>query len=145
MKREYAEIMREAAKAGAAEMLKVLKPEADSMSQREAYAAFGIAFVKKNESEGNLTIIRKGSAKNSTKYYSRAELIELVAARNVCRNIISIETNKQRTATHSHLVRASEMETVRDTLHAEVRVHQKSHGNRRREAHGDDSLTRVRG
>lgn len=100
MKREYAEIMREAAKAGAAEMLKVLKPEADSMSQREAYATFGIAFVKKNEKDGNLTIIRKGSAKNSTKYYSRAELIELVAARNVCRNIISIETNKSKPYYH---------------------------------------------
>lgn len=91
MKKEYAEIMMQAAKAGAAEMLKALKPEADSMSQREAYAAFGIAFVKHNEEQGNLTIIRKGQARNSKKYYSRAELVQLVAARNVCVNIVKLE------------------------------------------------------
>lgn len=93
MRNEIAEIISEAAKAGAAEMLRSLRPEADVISQRQAYASFGIAFVKKNVEEGNLTVIRKGSAENSTKYYSRSELVQLVAARNVLKSVISIETN----------------------------------------------------
>lgn len=95
MRSEYADIVREAAKAGAAEMLKALKPEADTMSQREAYAAFGIAFVRKCDAEGKLTIIRKaGKSKNCKKLYSRAELTQLMAARNVCRDIIRLETGE---------------------------------------------------
>lgn len=93
MRSEIAEIISEAAKAGAAEMLRSLKPEADVISQRQAYALFGIAFVKKNVEEGNLDIIRKGSARNSTKYYSRSRLVQLVAARNVQKCVISISTN----------------------------------------------------
>lgn len=89
MRKEIVEIVTQAAKAGAAEMLKALKPEADLISQREAYATFGIAFVKKHES--GLTITRKGSAKNSKKYYSRAELVQLVASRTLARDIFMLE------------------------------------------------------
>lgn len=90
MKSEYIEIVAEAAKAGAAEMLKALKPEADLISQRQAYALFGTSFVKKHED--GLTITRKGAADNSKKYYSRAELVQLVASRTLARNIVRLES-----------------------------------------------------
>lgn len=93
MRKEIADIVREAARAGAAEMLRSLQPESDTISQRQAYVLYGEAFVRKNVEDGNLTVIRKGSAKNSKKFYSRAELIQLVAARNVLKSVISIDSN----------------------------------------------------
>lgn len=43
MKKEIVDIIREASKMGAAEMLKALKPEEDRISQREAWRLFGMA------------------------------------------------------------------------------------------------------
>ena len=78
MKQEIVDIIREASKMGAAEMLKALKPEEDRISQREAWRLFGMAFVKANE-------------KRLSKWYSRAELVQLQAARDVSRIAMQLE------------------------------------------------------
>jgi hypothetical protein len=88
MKKEIVDIIREASKMGAAEMLKALKPEEDRISQREAWRLFGMAFVKANEPR--LSVVQ-GSGKNSTKWYSRAELVQLQSARDVSRIAMQLE------------------------------------------------------
>lgn len=90
MKKELTDIIREASKMGAAEMLKALRPEEDRISQREAWRIFGMAFVRANEAK--LTVVQ-GSGKNSTKYFSRAELVQMQAARNVAAITVKLEQN----------------------------------------------------
>lgn len=89
MKKDIVDIIREASKMGAAEMLKALKPQEDRISQREAWRLFGMTFVKANEQR--LSVIH-GSGKNSTKWYSRAELVQLQAARDVSRIAMQLES-----------------------------------------------------
>lgn len=88
MRKEITDIIREASKMGAAEVLKALRPEDDRISQREAWRLFGMAFVKANEQR--LSVIQ-GSGRNSTKWYSRAELVQLQAARDVSRIAMKLE------------------------------------------------------
>lgn len=88
MRKEITDIIREASKMGAAEVLKALRPEDDRISQREAWRIFGMAFVKANEP--SLSVIQ-GSGRNSTKWYSRAELVQLQAARDVSRIAMKLE------------------------------------------------------
>lgn len=88
MRKEITDIIREASKMGAAEVLKALRPEDDRISQREAWRLFGMAFVKANEQR--LSVIQ-GSGRNSTKWYSRAELVQLQAARDVSRIAMNLE------------------------------------------------------
>lgn len=89
---DYQEIILSSYRLGALEVLRLLKPKDDELSQREAYAQFGKAFVKEAENDGKISVIRKGHASNSKKLYSRAALTKLVAERDVMRSIINIES-----------------------------------------------------
>lgn len=91
---EYAAIIKEAFIQGGLEVLRVLRPKDDELSQREAFAEFGKAFVLDAVAKGKVTVIRKGNAGNSKKLYSRAELTMVKGQRNVLRSIIRLETAK---------------------------------------------------
>lgn len=88
MKKEILDIITEASKMGAAEMLRRLRPEDDRISQREAWREFGMAFVKANEHRLSVT---QGQGRNATKWYSRAELVQAQAARDVSRIAMKLE------------------------------------------------------
>ena len=90
----YEQIILSSYRLGALEVLKLLKPKDDEMSQREAYAEFGKAFVDDAVKNARISVIRKGRGKNSKKIYSRAELTKIVSERDVLRSIIRIETQR---------------------------------------------------
>ena len=69
------ELMVGCAELGAAVCLKTLQPKSDDLTQREAYQKFGEAWVKKGVRSNLLKKTRKGPAKNSPIYYSKAELL----------------------------------------------------------------------
>ena len=81
MNKDIIGIIERAARMGAAEVVRRLDPAADLISQRQAFKEFGRSFVMAHE--GDLTVIRKGMADNSRKQYSRAELTQLVASREI--------------------------------------------------------------
>ena len=91
---DYSEMIQEAIKLGLLEAQRILQPKNDELSQREAYAEFGRAFVNEAERQGKISVIRKGHASNSKKLYSRVDLAKLVAERNMLRSIIRLETAK---------------------------------------------------
>ena len=80
-------IISEAARCGAMEAVKALKPSADRISQAEAFRSFGRAFVEAHKHE--LTVTGSGCRL----YYSRAELVEMQAANSV--NSILNQINKK--------------------------------------------------
>lgn len=82
-----------ASELGAANMLEILHPKLDLMTQREAYKFFkerdtmygeefihGEAWVKKMVKEGKLHPRRKGRSDNSPLMYSRKEMIAVYNA-----------------------------------------------------------------
>lgn len=81
MNKDIIGIIEQAARMGAAEAVKALAPTSDLISQRQAFKEFGRAFVLANAD--SLTTLRKGMAYNSPRYYSRAELTQLVASRKI--------------------------------------------------------------
>lgn len=93
---EYSEIIKEAFMLGIYEAKKILEPKSDEMSQREAYDEFGRRFVEDAVKNGSVTVIQKGCRSNSKKVYSRAELVKIVAERNVLRSIIRLETTERK-------------------------------------------------
>lgn len=90
---EYSDIIREAMRLGVLEAQKILQPKKDEMSQRQAFDEFGKSFVIESERNGSVSVIRKGSSRNSKKTYSRAELSKVMAERNMLRSIIRIDSN----------------------------------------------------
>lgn len=89
---EYSEIIKEAIRIGVMEATRILAPKSDELSQREAYAEFGKAFVDRMVDEGKVGYVRKGMDSKSKKTYSRAELTKAMAERNVLQCIIRLET-----------------------------------------------------
>ncbi len=65
----------EMASLGAANYVKMMKPAADLMSQREAYKLYQECRVKKWVRQGVVSAVHSGAAVNSKKLYSRAELM----------------------------------------------------------------------
>ena len=62
---------------GVATYQKDAAPATDLISQREAYRQFQEVRVKRWVESGLITPQRNGSAKNSKRYYSRAELMAI--------------------------------------------------------------------
>ena len=69
-----------AAEAGAAKVLARLTPADDLVSQNEAYRQFGRRTVEAWVAEGLITPQRAGTAENSKRFYSLAELSSLAHA-----------------------------------------------------------------
>ena len=78
---------------GAARVLKTLQPKSDDLTQREAYLKFGEAWVKKCVRENLVNKNRKGKAKNSPVYYSKAELLTVRNAEKAAQLGTFINTN----------------------------------------------------
>ncbi len=93
MNKDIIGIIEQAAKMGAAEAVKALAPTSDLVSQRQAFKEFGRAFVLANA--GSLTTLRKGMASNSPRYYSRAELTQLLASRSIAIMSLRLEYKQQ--------------------------------------------------
>lgn len=91
MNKDIIGIIEQAARMGAAEAVKALAPTSDLISQRQAFKEFGRAFVLANAD--SLTTLRKGVADNSTRYYSRAELTQLLASRSIAVLSMRLERN----------------------------------------------------
>lgn len=83
------DIISQAARCGAMEAVKALKPSADRISQAEAFRSFGRAFVEAHKHE--LTVTGSGCRL----YYSRAELVEMQAANSVNNLIKKLNKTKQ--------------------------------------------------
>lgn len=95
VKEDYISIIANAAKMGAAELLKSMKPQEDLISQRKAFADFGRGFIIEQTKRGNLTVVQKSvNAKNSRLFYSVKEITDLIASRNIERCIINLETSR---------------------------------------------------
>lgn len=89
MTEELQHIISQAARCGAMEAVKALKPSADRISQAEAFRSFGRAFVEAHKHE--LTVTGSGCRL----YYSRAELVEMQAANSVNNLIKKLNKTKQ--------------------------------------------------
>ena len=89
MTEELQHIISYAAKCGAFEAVKAMKPSADRISQAEAFRSFGRAFVEAHKHE--LTVTGSGCRL----YYSRAELVEMQAANSVNNLIKKLNKTKQ--------------------------------------------------
>ena len=89
MTEELRHIISQAARCGAMEAVKALKPSADRISQAEAFRSFGRAFVEAHKHE--LTVTGSGCRL----YYSRAELVEMQAANSVNNLIKKLNKTKQ--------------------------------------------------
>lgn len=87
-------IIQEAARAGAAQAMKVLRPADDRISRRQAEAEFGWAWVKRQVDQGSVIPARAGNAKNSTMYFSRAELTTLRMSEIVDSQIVEYDIFK---------------------------------------------------
>jgi len=68
-------MMKEMAELGAANYAKMVFPIKDSMSEREAFRAYGETNVKRWVKNGMVSFRRTSVAENSKKNYSRAELL----------------------------------------------------------------------
>lgn len=89
MTEELQHIISQAARCGAMEAVKALKPSADRITQAEAFRSFGRAFVEAHKHE--LTVTGSGCRL----YYSRAELVEMQAANSVNNLIKKLNKTKQ--------------------------------------------------
>ena len=89
MTEELRHIISQAARCGAMEAVKAIKPSADRISQAEAFRSFGRAFVEAHKHE--LTVTGSGCRL----YYSRAELVEMQAANSVNNLIKKLNKTKQ--------------------------------------------------
>ena len=89
MTEELRTLISQAAKCGAMEAVKALKPSADRISQAEAFRSFGRAFVEAHKHE--LTVTGSGCRL----YYSRAELVEMQAANSVNNLIKKLNKTKK--------------------------------------------------
>lgn len=86
-------LMIDCAEMGAAQCLKTLQPKSDDLTQRQAYEKFGEAWVKKCVQMGIVQKQRKGTAKNSPVYYSKAELLTVRNAEKASRLGVFENTN----------------------------------------------------
>lgn len=87
MNTDLVAIISQAARMGANEAIKALKPSADRISQRTAEKDYGKAFIRDNAAR--LSVVFNGNRKE----YSRAELEQVKAARNVATLAMKIENN----------------------------------------------------
>lgn len=71
---ELTSLVEKVAERVAIKMRQAERPEGDRISQRTAYKVYGWSNVKEWERQGKLNPHRAGSAQNSKKIYSRAEL-----------------------------------------------------------------------
>lgn len=72
---ELKNLCMEMAELGAANFIKKTAPGKDLLTQRQAYVLYNESRVKRWVSIGLVVPVRDGSAKNSPKRYSRAELM----------------------------------------------------------------------
>lgn len=89
MTEELRTLISQAARCGAMEAVKAMKPSADRITQAEAFRCFGRAFVEAHKHE--LTVTGSGCRL----YYSRAELAEVQAAYSVNNLIKKLNKTKQ--------------------------------------------------
>jgi hypothetical protein len=82
---EIKELMISCSEMGAANMLKTLQPNSDDLTQNQAFEKFGKAWVLNHKKIGLITGKRKGPAKNSPVYFSRAELLAVRNAEKAVR------------------------------------------------------------
>lgn len=75
-------MLEDVAKLAVAAFIREQTPAKDRISQRKAYWMFGESRVKGWVSRRQIRPIREGDARNSTRYYSIAELYTLLAADN---------------------------------------------------------------
>ena len=91
------------AAAGAAKAIRTLQPAEDLLTQRKAYNFFSVddarfggkhgeTWVKKQVAIGTVHPVRKGKAKNSPIYYSKAELLQAKLAEDAIKNNIFKDT-----------------------------------------------------
>lgn len=79
------ELMSGMAELGAANLMKSLQPKSDDLTQNEAFDKFGQAWVRGHVKNDLIRGYRKGSAKNSPIYYSKAELMAVRNAEKASR------------------------------------------------------------
>ena len=79
------ELMSGCAEMGAALLMKTLKPRTDDLTQNEAFEKFGQGWVRAHAKNDLIRGYRKGPAKNSPIYYSKAELMAVRNAEKASR------------------------------------------------------------
>jgi hypothetical protein len=87
------ELMISCAELGAAMALKTLQPKSDDLTKRQVFEKFGRAWLQDMERKGLIKGKRKGPAKNSPIYYSKAELMALKNAEKASRLGTFLNTN----------------------------------------------------
>lgn len=70
-------IIEAAAKKAVAEMMARMNPSEDEINERQAYREFGRGWVMNQLALGLVKPVRRGTAKNSPKIYSRSCLMKL--------------------------------------------------------------------
>lgn len=73
------------AELGAANLMKTLQPKSDDLTQNEAFEMFGQGWIRDCRRRDLIHGKRKGPAKNSPIYYSKAELLAVRNAEKAAR------------------------------------------------------------
>ena len=79
------ELMTGCAEMGAANLMKSLQPKSDDLTQNEAFDKFGQGWVRGHVKNDLIRGKRKGPAKNSPIYFSKAELMAVRNAEKASR------------------------------------------------------------
>ena len=79
------ELMSGMAELGAANLMKSLQPKTDDLTQNKAFDKFGQAWIRGHVKNDLIKGYRKGPAKNSPIYYSKAELLTVRNAEKASR------------------------------------------------------------
>lgn len=79
------DLMTSCAELGAANLMKTLQPKTDDLTQNEAFSQFGQGWVRNCVKRDLIHGKRKGPAKNSPIYYSKAELLAVRNAEKAAR------------------------------------------------------------
>ena len=87
MNKDIIAIITAASEMGANAALRRMAPASDRISQRQAVAEYGIAFLRDNADR--LTVTRNGNRKE----YSRAELEQVKVSMSVAAMVVKIEDN----------------------------------------------------
>ena len=89
----YRSIIREASRMGAAEIAKLLRPEEDRISKRQAEKEFTWSWIQDKLAKGQIMPERTGNKKNSTMYFSRSALVSLQSSERIEETILRDSVN----------------------------------------------------
>lgn len=89
----FIELVREASRMAVVEVMRIVEPSQDIISQNQAEKEFGAAWVRNHIASGKIATNRTGNAHNSKKQLSRSELVSLKSSERIHEIYIKTKSN----------------------------------------------------